>query len=119
MRASGKLGVRLALSLITSLSEAEAVRLEAGAPYDSVADARDRARPTRTNLRRLAQLGALDRFLVKGAGGRADLVHHLDAQREGDGFTLYTELSTEEVKGLSDAVNALSEPLASLTAAVV
>ncbi|WP_394163423.1 DNA polymerase III subunit alpha [Galactobacter valiniphilus] len=83
VRASGKLGVRLALSLITSLSEAEAVRLEAGAPYDSVADVRDRARPTRTNLRRLAQLGALDRFLVKGAGGRADLVHHLDAQREG------------------------------------
>lgn len=83
VRASGRYGVRLALSLITSLSEAEAARLEAGAPYDSVADVRDRARPSRTNLRRLAQLGALDRFLVPGGGGRADLVHHLDAQREG------------------------------------
>jgi len=81
-RASGRFGVRLAWSLISSLSEAEAVRLEANAPYDSVADVRERARPTRANLRRLAQLGALDRFLVPGAGGREDLVHHLDAQRE-------------------------------------
>lgn len=32
---------------------------------------------------------------------------------------LYTELSTAETKELSDAVNALSEPLSKLTAAVV
>ena len=83
VRASGKLGVRLALGLVSSLSEAEAARLEAGAPYESVADVRDRARPTRTNLRRLAQLGALDSFLVPGRGNRSDLVHHLDAQRDG------------------------------------
>lgn len=80
IRASGRYGIRLAWSLISGLSEAEARRLEAGAPYASVADVRDRARPTRTNLRRLAELGALDRFLVPGSGGRADLVHHLDAQ---------------------------------------
>ena len=43
----------------------------------------------------------------------------LDAQREGDGFVLYNELTAEEVKELSDAVNALSEPLSKLTAAVV
>ncbi len=43
----------------------------------------------------------------------------LDAQRDGDGFVLYTDLGEGEVKELSDAVNALSEPLSRLTAAVV
>jgi iron uptake system component EfeO len=42
----------------------------------------------------------------------------LDEQRVDDGFVLYTDLSTGEVKALSDAVNALSEPLSQLTAAV-
>jgi len=43
----------------------------------------------------------------------------LDAQRKRDGFVFYDELSASEVKRLSDAVNALSEPLSELTAAVV
>ncbi len=43
----------------------------------------------------------------------------LDAQRRGDGFVTYDQLSTAEVKALSDAVNALSEPLSKLAAAVV
>jgi iron uptake system component EfeO len=43
----------------------------------------------------------------------------LDAQRVGDGFTYYDELTTDEVKALADAVNALSEPLSRLTAAVL
>ena len=43
----------------------------------------------------------------------------LDAQREGDGFVTYDELTPDEVKTLSDAVNALSEPLSRLTAAVL
>ena len=43
----------------------------------------------------------------------------LDAQRVGDGFTYYDELTTDEIKALSDAVNALSEPLSRLTAAVL
>lgn len=43
----------------------------------------------------------------------------LDEQRDGDGFVLYTDLSTDEVKDLSDAVNALSEPLSQVTAAVL
>ena len=49
----------------------------------------------------------------------ADLQKLLDAQREGDGFVSYDELSAAEVKALSDAVNALSEPLSRLTAVVV
>ena len=43
----------------------------------------------------------------------------LDAQRVGDGFTLYTELSTEEIKAFADQVNALGEPLNQLTATLV
>ena len=43
----------------------------------------------------------------------------LDQYRDGDGFVLYTDLTDEQVKELAAAVNALSEPLAELTAAVV
>lgn len=43
----------------------------------------------------------------------------LDQYRDGDGFVLYTDLTDAQVKELADAVNALSEPLAGLTAAVV
>lgn len=43
----------------------------------------------------------------------------LDAQREGDGFVGYDELTPDQVKELSNAVNALSEPLSRLTAAVL
>ena len=49
----------------------------------------------------------------------AELQALLDAQRVGDGFKYYDELTPEEVKALSDAVNALSEPLSQLTAAVL
>jgi iron uptake system component EfeO len=43
----------------------------------------------------------------------------LDAQREGDGFVTYDQLSPEQVKEFSDSVNALSEPLSRLTAVVL
>jgi iron uptake system component EfeO len=43
----------------------------------------------------------------------------LDAQRVGDGFKTYDQLTPDEVKQFSDSVNALSEPLSRLTAAVV
>lgn len=43
----------------------------------------------------------------------------LDAQRVGDGFVLYTELTKDEIRALSDQVNALAEPLSQLTAALV
>ena len=43
----------------------------------------------------------------------------LDAQRVGDGFTLYTELTPAEVKAFADQVNALGEPLNQLTATLV
>ena len=39
--------------------------------------------------------------------------------QDGDGFVSYTELSTAQVKELSDQVNALSEPLSQLTSIIV
>ncbi len=42
-----------------------------------------------------------------------------DETEPGGGFVSYDELSTAEVKALADAVNALSEPLSRLTAAVL
>lgn len=49
----------------------------------------------------------------------AALQQLLDAQRAGDGFRLYTELSTDEIRAFSDQVNALAEPLSQLTATLV
>lgn len=65
----------------------------------------------------------------KGSSG-TDVVKKLDAEfatvaatlaryRSGDGFVSYTELSTAQVKELSDQVNALSEPLSRLTSTIV
>jgi len=49
-----------------------------------------------------------------------ELQELLDQYKEGeDGFVLYTELTEDQVRELADAVNALSEPLSQLTAAVV
>ena len=42
----------------------------------------------------------------------------LDQQKSGDGFKSYDDVSKSDIKALSDAVNALAEPLSKLTAAV-
>jgi iron uptake system component EfeO len=49
----------------------------------------------------------------------AALQELLDAQKTGDGFKTYDQLTQEQIKQLADAVNALSEPLSELTAAVL
>jgi iron uptake system component EfeO len=59
---------------------------------------------------------ALSRTLTQRFDGIDRL---LSEQRQGDGYVLYTDLSRAEVKRLADAVNALSEPLSHLTAAVL
>jgi len=43
----------------------------------------------------------------------------LDAQKDGDGFTLYTDLTEDEIRAFSDQVNALGEPLSKLTGVLV
>ncbi|GAA1766064.1 peptidase M75 family protein [Nocardioides hankookensis] len=49
----------------------------------------------------------------------AELQKLLDAQKTDTGFTFYDDLTQDQVKDLSNAVNALSEPLSQLTAAVL
>ncbi|WP_371679243.1 DNA polymerase III subunit alpha [Streptomyces sp. NBC_01276] len=66
-------GLRLALSDVHGISEAEALRIEAGRPYASLRDFWDRAHPGRPVAERLAQVGALDAF----GANRRDLLLHL------------------------------------------
>ncbi len=49
----------------------------------------------------------------------ASLQKLLDAQKSGAGFVTYDKLTPAQVKELSDAVNALAEPLSKMTAAVL
>ena len=49
----------------------------------------------------------------------AELQGLLDEQREGDGFTYYDQISKDDIRQLSNAVDALSEPLSNLSAAVL
>ncbi|MCX4694174.1 DNA polymerase III subunit alpha [Streptomyces sp. NBC_01408] len=66
-------GLRLGLSDVHGISEAEAGRIEAGRPYASLRDFWDRAHPGRPVAERLAQVGALDSF----GANRRDLLLHL------------------------------------------
>lgn len=75
-------GVRLALSDVYGISEAEAARIEAGQPYASLLDFWQRARPSRPLASRLAQVGALDAF---GANRRDLQLHLTELQRSGRG----------------------------------
>ncbi len=78
----------------------------------------DGAREAFTQLRDLAE--AADADLVATLDARFDAVQVLlDAQRAGDGFRSYTDLTAEEVRALAASVDALGEPLSRLTAAVV
>ncbi|MCA1219254.1 DNA polymerase III subunit alpha [Streptomyces sp. 8L] len=69
----GRWGLRLALSDVHGISEAESERIEAGQPYTSLLDFWQRARPGRLVADRLAQVGALDAF----GANRRDLLLHL------------------------------------------
>ncbi|MER5871185.1 DNA polymerase III subunit alpha [Streptomyces sp. NPDC002044] len=69
----GVWGLRLGLSDVLGISEAEARRIEDGQPYASLRDFWDRAHPGRPVAERLAQVGALDGF----GANRRDLLLHL------------------------------------------
>lgn len=66
-------GLRLALSDVHGISEAEAARIASGQPYSSLLDFWQRAAPGRPVAERLAQVGALDNF----GANRRDLLLHL------------------------------------------
>ncbi|MFF9170819.1 MULTISPECIES: DNA polymerase III subunit alpha [unclassified Streptomyces] len=84
----GVWGLRLALSDVHGISEAEAARIADGQPYASLVDFWERARPSRPIAQRLAQVGALDAF----GANRRDLQLHLTelhrASRSGRGDQL-------------------------------
>ncbi|QYX81143.1 DNA polymerase III subunit alpha [Streptomyces akebiae] len=75
-------GIRLALSDVHGISEAEAARIADGQPYASLLDFWDRARPSRPLAQRLAQVGALDAF---GANRRDLQLHLTELHRAGRG----------------------------------
>ncbi|MFE2064636.1 DNA polymerase III subunit alpha [Streptomyces sp. NPDC059467] len=72
-------GLRLALSDVHGISEAEAARIADGQPYASLVDFWERARPSRPLAQRLAQVGALDAF----GANRRDLQLHLTELHRG------------------------------------
>ncbi|CAM5231590.1 DNA polymerase III subunit alpha OS=Streptomyces albaduncus OX=68172 GN=FHS32_006391 PE=3 SV=1 [Streptomyces griseoloalbus] len=72
-------GLRLALSDVHGISEAEAERIAAGRPYASLLDFWERAWPSRPLAGRLAQVGALDAF----GANRRDLQLHLTELHRG------------------------------------
>ncbi|WP_141311306.1 DNA polymerase III subunit alpha [Streptomyces spinoverrucosus] len=76
---SGVWGLRLALSDVHGISEAEAARIADGQPYASLVDFWERARPSRPLAQRLAQVGALDSF----GANRRDLQLHLTELHRG------------------------------------
>ncbi|MFE9436404.1 DNA polymerase III subunit alpha [Streptomyces sp. NPDC006640] len=76
--AAGRWGVRLALSDVHGISEAEGARIADGRPYASLLDFWERARPSRPLAQRLAQVGALDAF---GANRRDLQLHLAELQR--------------------------------------
>ncbi|MEU0784960.1 DNA polymerase III subunit alpha [Streptomyces sp. NPDC006173] len=77
--AVGRWGVRLALSDVHGISEAEGARIAEGRPYASLLDFWERARPSRPLAQRLAQVGALDAF----GANRRDLQLHLTELHRG------------------------------------
>ncbi|MFI9722544.1 DNA polymerase III subunit alpha [Streptomyces sp. NPDC052396] len=70
---SGGWGLRLALSEVHGISEAETARIVAARPYTSLADLWRRAHPSRPVAERLARVGALDEF----GTNRRDLLLHV------------------------------------------
>ncbi|MGW7433874.1 DNA polymerase III subunit alpha [Streptomyces sp. NPDC054861] len=79
-------GLRLALSDVHGISEAESARIEAGQPYASLLDFWERARPRKPVAERLAQVGALDAF---GANRRDLLLHLTELHRTQRGAASY------------------------------
>lgn len=79
---AGRWGLRLALSDVHGISEAEAARIADGQPYASLLDFWERARPSRPLAGRLAQVGALDAF---GANRRDLQLHLTELHRGGRG----------------------------------
>lgn len=67
-------GIRMALTSLKGISQAEIRRIEREQPFDSLTDFRDRARVKSSVLLNLAKIGALDGFFPEGRKRRNDIV---------------------------------------------
>ncbi|MDR0836669.1 MAG: DNA polymerase III subunit alpha [Propionibacteriaceae bacterium] len=67
-------GIRLSLRDVKGITEAEIVRLVAGAPYESIVDCYQRARPSSRVFLRLVSVGAFDQLAQ--ARNRGELVSY-------------------------------------------
>ncbi|GAB7034436.1 DNA polymerase III subunit alpha [Streptomyces sp. NPDC021749] len=103
--AGGTWGLRLALSDVHGMSEAEARRIADGQPYHSLQDLWQRARPSRPIAERLARVGALDAF----GANRRDLLlyvselHHHGRQATGGQLSLHTDLEERQADPVEPA----------------
>ncbi|MEU2514447.1 DNA polymerase III subunit alpha [Streptomyces syringium] len=95
-------GIRLALSEVHGITEAETDRITAGRPYTSLQDLWLRAHPSRPVAERLARVGALDAF---GTNRRDLLLHIAELHRRQRGATAQLPLvdsARAEPAGLPD-----------------
>jgi error-prone DNA polymerase len=81
--AGGKWGVRLALSEVHGISDAETTRIVAGQPYASLGDLWHRAHPSRPVTENLIKVGATDQFLGPGVTRRDLLLQTAELHRAG------------------------------------
>jgi error-prone DNA polymerase len=101
-------GLRLALSEVQGISEADAERIADGQPFDSLADLWRRARPPRPVAEGLARVGALDAFAPDG--NRRDLLLQIAELHRGqrgksgarEGQLALGEAAAPEPAGLPD-----------------
>lgn len=108
---SGKWGVRIGLSQVRGITEAESKRITDGQPYTSVEDFWQRARPSRPLAERLAQVGALDSF-----GARRELLlktNELHRSGRGQGSSAGQLPMTDTDTGPDDAVAVTGLPVMS------
>lgn len=74
----GRYGIRLSLSEVAGISQAEIQRILTGQPYRSITDFYQRAKPHRGLLTKLATIGAFDSLATsddaRGAASRGDLI---------------------------------------------
>ena len=83
----GDHGIRVALSEVKGISEAEVARIVAGRPYSSVGDFCRRAGVSRPVAERLARVGAFDALPgVRPVASRRDLMCQVGALARADGY---------------------------------
>lgn len=73
--------IRVALTELSGITDAERSRIEEAQPFSSLADFVDRARPRRPSLETLARIGALDAFIDHQPRRRHELLAHLRSLR--------------------------------------